>query len=92
MRSSRLAGRGPGLTGDRLLWLGYEVFTGEEEVLLAALGGPLELHGVRWSPLEGERRDPGVRVRFGGIMETQSGSQYRGNYLMCQRTCNTLIQ
>ena len=61
LRSSRLAGRGPGLTGDRLLGLGYEVLTGEEELLLAALGGPLELHGVKCSPLDGERRDPGVR-------------------------------
>ena len=53
MRSSRLAGRGPGLTGDRLLWLGYEVFTGEEEVLLAALGALVEL-GLNIFP---ERRE-----------------------------------
>lgn len=42
-RSSRLAGRGPGLTGEMLLWFGYVFLTGEEELLLAVLGGPLEL-------------------------------------------------
>lgn len=42
-RSSRLAGRGPGLTGEMLLWLEYVFLTGEEELLLAWLDGPLEL-------------------------------------------------
>lgn len=42
-RSSRLAGRGPGLTGEMLLWFGYVFLTGEDELLLAVLDGPLEL-------------------------------------------------
>lgn len=43
LRSSRLAGRGPGLTGEMLLWLGYVFLTGDEELLLAVLDGALEL-------------------------------------------------
>lgn len=42
-RSSRFAGRGPGLTGEMLLWLLYVFLTGEEELLLVWLDGPLEL-------------------------------------------------
>lgn len=42
LRSSRLAGRGPGLTGE-MLWFGKEFLTGDEELLLAVLDGPLEL-------------------------------------------------
>lgn len=34
-KSSRLGGRGPGLTGEMLLWLGYTLLTGEEVLLLA---------------------------------------------------------
>ena len=49
-RSSRLAGRGPGLTGEMLLWLGYVLFTGEEELLLAVLDGPLGLQADICSP------------------------------------------
>lgn len=48
-RSSRLAGRGPGLTGVMLDVLQYVVFTGDEELLLSVLGAVLELHGVSCS-------------------------------------------
>jgi len=49
LRSSRLAGRGPGLTDEMLLWLGYVFLTGEDELLLAVLDGPLELQAVNCS-------------------------------------------
>lgn len=42
-RSSRLDGRGPGLTCEMLLWLGNVFLTGEDELLLAVLDGALEL-------------------------------------------------
>lgn len=45
-RSSRLAGRGPGLTGVMLDALQYVVFTGDEELLLSVLVAVLELHTV----------------------------------------------
>lgn len=50
-RSSRLAGRGPGLIGEMLLWLVYVFLTGEEELLLTVLDGPLELQAESCSPL-----------------------------------------
>lgn len=53
-RSSRLDGRGPGLTCVMLLWLGNVFLTGEDELLLAVLDGALELQADSCSltPLE----------------------------------------
>lgn len=49
-RSSRLAGKGPGLMDEMLLWFGYVFFTGEDELLLTVLDGPLELQADSCSP------------------------------------------
>lgn len=49
-RSSRLAGSGPGLTGEMVLWFGYVFFTGEEALLFGQLDGPLELQVEICSP------------------------------------------